>query len=423
MVDDSRLSLFSEAAQAIEIGNADSALSIARRLVSDHPYHPLTLSLLRAAARLPSSDPSLEERIDLEIEESCPGFIDVRFRIGSYQLARGDFDGAKRWYDRALSSVSGLEDTRMLPFGNYNHGRVKHDLAQLNWLCDRGALSHNEFAEERHQLELLVEATAPAVSESEPMLETHKIRTEEFLSLLKVYRRCLHLDSSIPPDDMLNIRCISEGIERYTKSKQASEQIVVVDNFFSDAGILYLNNYLLNSHIWHNDAQKSGCYVGCYQTNGIRTPFLNSCIEVVEGIIRNNGMNFDLEQIWAYRNVVGTRAVGLHADFSCLNVNIWLTPDVYNNDPSTGGLNIYPILTPDEWKFETYNDDGPKLQKLIENTRPIGIPYRFNRAVIFNSAFPHSSQPSSFEDCYQGWRTNLTLLFGDRGVISKQDER
>ena len=81
--------------------------------------------------------------------------------------------------------------------------------------------------------------------------------------------------------------------------------------------------------------------------------------------------------------------IGIHADFAYLNLNFWITPNEYNNNKNRGGLKVYDAPAPEDWSFEKYNRDSKEIYKFIEkkNASCETIPYKFNRAVLFNSAF------------------------------------
>ena len=44
------------------------------------------------------------------------------------------------------------------------------------------------------------------------------------------------------------------------------------------------------------------------------------------------------------------------------------------------------------------------------------IPYKFNRAVLFNSAFFHETDKIDFKTGYESRRINITYLFGTRKI-------
>jgi|ERR1017187_34568 hypothetical protein len=170
-----------------------------------------------------------------------------------------------------------------------------------------------------------------------------------------------------------------------------------------------IKRYFLESTVWHNDAQKGLSYLGAYQDTGGRPRI----VEQLAAELQDSFGFGKLNQVWAYRNIFGTEAVGIHADFSQINVNIWITPEKYcKND--RGGLMIYQKRAPSDWPFERYNGDASSIAEYLDGALCDRISYRENRAIIFDSSLFHGSDCCDFEDCYEGLRTNLTLLFGTR---------
>ena len=99
-----------------------------------------------------------------------------------------------------------------------------------------------------------------------------------------------------------------------------------------------------------------------------------------------------------------------------MNVNFWVTPNEANLDPSTGGLIVHHVEAPLDWDFETFNNDSTEIYNVIEKQgrgQSI-IPYRENRAVVFNSDLFHETDCFDFRPDYQHRRINVTMLFGDR---------
>ena len=94
--------------------------------------------------------------------------------------------------------------------------------------------------------------------------------------------------------------------------------------------------------------------------------------------------------------------------------------DEFNNNKNTGGLKVYDEPAPDHWTFTDYNtfNDKKKIYQFLEenNANCINIPYKFNRAVLFNSAYFHETDEIDFKNEYVGRRINNTYLFGTRLV-------
>ena len=56
-----------------------------------------------------------------------------------------------------------------------------------------------------------------------------------------------------------------------------------------------------------------------------------------------------------------------------------------------------------------------EICKLLKNrAKCVNVPYKFNRAVLFNSDYFHETDKINFKDEYEARRINITYLFGDR---------
>jgi hypothetical protein len=77
-------------------------------------------------------------------------------------------------------------------------------------------------------------------------------------------------------------------------------------------------------------------------------------------------------------------------------------------------LIVWDKAAPANWDFATYNDNVPVAREYLTRAgaRPITIPYRSNRAVIFDSRLFHETDRIVFKDGYLNRRINLTLLYG-----------
>jgi hypothetical protein len=117
-----------------------------------------------------------------------------------------------------------------------------------------------------------------------------------------------------------------------------------------------------------------------------------------------------------YDSTLG-KGINIHADSAIHNLNFWITPDEYNNDKNSGGLKVYDVPAPDNWTFKDYNASTRKIiyDFLKKNKgKCINVPYKYNRAVLFNSAYFHETDEIDFKDEYVGRRINNTYLFGQK---------
>ena len=110
------------------------------------------------------------------------------------------------------------------------------------------------------------------------------------------------------------------------------------------------------------------------------------------------------------------KGINIHADFALINLNFWITPDQYNNNKNSGGLKVYDTPAPLDWTFQKYNVNADEIYKLLKKNKAncINIPYKYNRAVLFNSDYFHETDQIDFKDRYEARRINVTYLFGDR---------
>ena len=76
------------------------------------------------------------------------------------------------------------------------------------------------------------------------------------------------------------------------------------------------------------------------------------------------------------------------------------------------------LLPQKSWVFKDYNIKSDKIYKFLKdnNANCTNVPYKFNRAVLFNSAYFHETDEIDFKDEYEGRRINNTYLFGDRNI-------
>jgi len=124
-------------------------------------------------------------------------------------------------------------------------------------------------------------------------------------------------------------------------------------------------------------------------------------------------------KFWAFKyDTTLGKGINIHADFAIHNLNFWITPDEYNNNKNSGGLKVYDAPAPENWTFQQYNRNADEVYKFLNdnNANCTNIPYKFNRAVLFNSAYFHETDKINFKDGYEARRINITYLFGNRLV-------
>ena len=106
----------------------------------------------------------------------------------------------------------------------------------------------------------------------------------------------------------------------------------------------------------------------------------------------------------------------MHSDDADVSVNVWITPNKANLDPSSGGLRIWNKKPPADWMFEKANRDLDAIGSILQDEEAsyVTIPYRFNRAVLLNGHRFHQTDALHFAPGLENHRINLTFLFARR---------
>jgi hypothetical protein len=75
---------------------------------------------------------------------------------------------------------------------------------------------------------------------------------------------------------------------------------------------------------------------------------------------------------------------------------------------------IWDKQAPLERDFAKFNSDESAAYDFLAESgaRPIKVPYRANRAVIFDSSLFHKTDEISFADGYENRRIDITMLYG-----------
>ena len=122
--------------------------------------------------------------------------------------------------------------------------------------------------------------------------------------------------------------------------------------------------------------------------------------------------------LWGFKYDSSLGGIRIHADQAAVNVNFWITPDEANRNPDKGGLVIWDVSAPQDWDISKYNGDDDAVRAFLAETgsKPVTVPYRANRAVIFDSDLFHETDEIEFEKGYLNRRINLTMLFGRRNI-------
>jgi tetratricopeptide (TPR) repeat protein len=303
---------------------------------------------------------------------------------------RGQLDEAFAWYRRYAELVYGVPLSRpsAVPIKPY---RTKHDREQLEHLTvnrrvPAAAALREELTREPASAERLHERFAPIFH----IEGGERIR-----------------GPAVGPR--------SDAREIEMRWEHSKPNIVVIDDLLSATALQELRRFCWGSTIWRSEYQ--GGYLGAMPETGFAVPLLGQIstelVAAFPGVFRD----YPLLQWWAFKYDSSSSGTGVHADFAAVNVNFWITPDEANLDQERGGLIIWNKPAPLDWKFEQYNGlDTAEIREFLASSgaRAMTVPYRANRAVIFDSDLFHETDRISFKDGYLNRRINITLLYGLR---------
>ena len=193
-------------------------------------------------------------------------------------------------------------------------------------------------------------------------------------------------------------------------------EAMFIDNLLSQEALTELRAFCLESTIWKRDYQNG--YIGTFLANGFSCPLLLQIAEELRRRFPRIFQQHQLVQAWSFKQDSALRGLNLHADAVAVNVNFWITPDEANRNSANGGLVVWDKEAPDHWDFAKYNNDKyrHKIKEFLDQSgaKPIIVPHRQNRALIFNSNLFHETDVADFQDNYESRRINVTLLYGHR---------
>jgi tetratricopeptide (TPR) repeat protein len=191
-------------------------------------------------------------------------------------------------------------------------------------------------------------------------------------------------------------------------------KLVVIDNLLTREALSALRRFCLESTIWRKTYARG--YLGAFPESGFACPLLAQIAEEFRTTFPAIFGALPLVYLWGFKYDSRHHGIEVHADQAAVNVNFWISPDEANLDPDHGGLIVWDKAAPLDWDFTKFNADIPAARRFLEKAgaRPITIPYRANRAVIFDSDLFHETDAIRFREGFENRRINCTLLYGFR---------
>lgn len=408
-------------------GNA-KVLSNLAGLVSARGQHAEAAELLRQAVGTDQNSPQLHFNLAIALKQLDdvegalqhyqqatglkPDYADAFLNLGNLLVDLGRVDEAADAYEsgtKARRSLDVRADDRQETFRKTNPSKLTHDIEQLRYLLGR-QLVPPSFEPVVRDYQAALAALPPWL----PGMTTCDLPVEQGMKLAPYYNRLVYR----PEAPAISGGAINSALDRAATEidyRRNAPGITFVDHFLSSDALESLRKFCLEATVWFQCRYANG-YLGAFMDDGFCCPLLLQIAEELPRSLPEIFGRHTLRKLWAFKYDSQLSGIPIHADFAAINVNFWVTPDDANQDPDGGGLVVWDKEAPQDWDFARYNNDQPAIRRFLgeQSARAINVPYRQNRAVIFNSDLFHETGRLRFRSGYENRRVNITMLYGSR---------
>ncbi len=329
-----------------------------------------------------------------------PNFAEGHFNLGNVLEQRGQLDAAEACYRRVLALAP-------------DHGEVNRHLGAV--LMEQGRTADGLAAFMRHATRKYGAGAPPVPAPASPHKAKHDAEQRAWLGDENISLDTFRLEGG----ERVAGGAINRGNDAAAIGaawRQNKPQIVVIDNLLTEEALTALRRMCHGSTFWRNSFPNG--YLGAVPQDGFAAPLLAQISEELAAAYSGIFAGHPLLQLWAFKYDSSLKGINLHADFAAVNVNFWITPESANRDPDHGGLVIWDKAAPLDWDFAKYNNDETAMRNFLRDAgaEAVTIPYRANRAVIFDSDLFHETDRIQFQEGYENRRVNVTFLYGWRGA-------
>jgi tetratricopeptide (TPR) repeat protein len=193
--------------------------------------------------------------------------------------------------------------------------------------------------------------------------------------------------------------------------KSSHPEICIIDDILSQAFLTDLKIFFRCANIFKRPYPRG--YVGTFLGTGMANKPILQFSKDLTLKLPDIFNKYHLTQAWAFKYDTQQKGIGIHADDAKVNVNLWLTPESANLDNHSGGMIIWKKKPNESSNFSDYNSsiNSEKILQDVSESDYIRIPYKANRAVIFNSKLYHATDDINFDSKYINRRINVTFLY------------
>jgi len=346
----------------------------------------------------------------LQAIERDSNYADAYLMLGMSYLWLGDIAEADKLFKTVLkinhSNNSYLDNNinKYLSDTKSLSTLIKHEFEQLTYIDnDTDGIRNPKFTKKHYD----------SLKKLYKKVQTDSLKPEDIsIQVKKDIFKVLY--NKAPKNYLTNLLNTENNISLLeSEYLNGKPEILVIDNFLSSSALKDIQHFCRNANIFKYPYQSG--YVAAFLSKGLSNQFILKLSEDLRLTYKNIFKELRLTQAWIFKYDSKKEGTNIHADQAAVNVNFWITPEIANQDKSKGGLKIWNKLPPKESSFDSYNslDNSPKILKMLNDNSITSkvIPYKENRAVIFNSQLFHATDDFSFEESYENRRINITFLY------------
>ncbi|HTK33693.1 MAG TPA: tetratricopeptide repeat protein [Caulobacteraceae bacterium] len=382
-------------------------------VLADFGRHPEALQSFERAAAL-----------DPRSWEAHVGRAQALGKLRRYDEAMGAYDAASAaaperfdiWLDRSLAQTT---------FQRFDESLASIDRAaeiapeappvlfsRGKLLCELRRVGEGLDLLARHARLIYAEGGADEPQRAPEAKQRHDEEQRAWLAARGVAPGGFHIDGGDRvPGPAVNPANREGAAERWAAADPA---MVIIDSLLTPPALEGLRRFCLGSTVWRKSFRQG--YLGAFVDHGFACPLLAQIAEEMQEVFPTIVGDHGLLTTWGFKYDSRLGGIRIHADQAAVNVNFWITPESANLNPESGGMVIWDAAAPADWEFRRYNGDDDAVRAFLAEagSKPITVPYRENRAVIFDSDLFHETDRIEFREGYENRRINVTMLFGRR---------
>ncbi len=365
---------FNRAVVLKDLGRTDEALAAHERALEQRPDYPEARTSIFWIRFAELKDAALVERLAGEIMQT-----------------------------KAAREIETLEK-----LGSISDFRALHDLEQTGYLIAKGYDLDGLHAAHGRLQEINARHTPSA--DPSALIQHVPLGDAEIADLARWRRQLFRYQPQVPQ------ACLNPDNDWAAIEDQyfaSTPEIIHIDNLLAPDALKALREFCLASAVWRTEYKNQ--YLGAFAEEGFVSPLHFRIAEEFKAKMPRVFGPHRLEHLWGFKySSRMDKGINVHADFARVNLNFWVTPDEANLDPESGGLVVYDVPAPLSWSFDDYNTNEEPIYAFLAQSKAGSrrVPYRCNRAVLFNSSLFHETDALHFKPGFENRRVNITYLFG-----------